>query len=726
MKKNNIGFISVILSVLTFMSFFNVLKTEAVDTTILYVKDFGAIADGDTNCAEPVKNAITKAISLNKPVEIKLEEGEYRFNAATAQSAAILINNAKNLTISGVKGQTLFIIENPGIGTFLLNDCENITIRNITIDYDPLPFTQGTVVAFDMTDSTVDIDIDDGYTLPTEDFYIKAESRAGITANLDGDETMYGLSAIWTDDVLHVKDRIYRIKAKYPDQFGSNSFKKGDRFFYKSSRYTQAGVCAVRTKNISISDMTIYAGPSVATVWGMCDTVHINRLTVAIKPGSGRLLANNADGIHAFGTRNGMIVENSSFSGNGDDEVNIHSRAGYIEQIVSSTKIRVNNYGTSEYRVGDMIQIFDTKANMPRAEVKILSIANDTGKPTVQTITLDKPVTGIMAAETLSGADMVFNLSACGQGSVFRNNIFGIGAGRNMLIQSRGISILDNSFKSQDGWSICIYHDTNFGEGPQGTDITIDGNTFTGVGRGRIASIVIGMGGPKPGQRPFKNITIKNNEFLNPRNSIISANGADGLYIINNKAATKSDPALISGPAAPFPPTISIQNSNDVLIKDFTVIDPNPKINSVILIKADMDSGTTGVKIDNLMTKVSEFTTDITDERDAFGSRPANSYTYSRKNSSLPASSKSMQSSSGYSAGNNSVHSADSTSNESSSSEQGIVSQTVSKKTGSNEFSVSSSDGKNNRNIIKLILLALAISVLIAGGYFLKNNLRKK
>ncbi|MHB1485658.1 MAG: glycosyl hydrolase family 28-related protein [Saccharofermentanales bacterium] len=503
---------------------------------IIYARDFGASADCRTNNTEAFEKAIAAAMSSGRPAEIMLDAGEYRFNADMARSAAILIKNAKNLTISGMKDETFFVIENPSIGTFLINDSENIFIRNIIIDYDPLPFTQGTVVAFDYNDSTIDIDIDKGYTLPDEDFYKRAESRAGITANIAGDETMYGLYAIWSDEVSHVKDRIYRIKALYPEHFNECEFKTGDRFFYKSSRWTQAGVCAVRSENVTIEDITIHAGPSIATMWAMCDKVHIDKLTVSIKPGTDRLLANCADGIHAFGIRNGMIVENSDFSGNGDDEINIHCRAGYVKEVFAPDKIQVDSYGTSDYRAGDILQIFDIAENMPRGQAKIEFMNVDYLKSNVYTITLDNPVEGIIASEDRNVSDMVFNLSACGQGSVFRNNVFDIGAGRNILLQSHDVLIEGNSFKSQDGWSICIYHDSNFPEGPQGSDITIKGNTFTGVGRAKLASINIGVSGPKKGQKPFKNIRIENNIFINPRNTVISANGADGLFISGNKA----------------------------------------------------------------------------------------------------------------------------------------------------------------------------------------------
>ncbi|MHB1484308.1 MAG: hypothetical protein ACYCYI_06545 [Saccharofermentanales bacterium] len=627
MKKMKKAIFFIVMANMIFL--INAYKSQAVITETLYAKDFGAVASGSFNNTDAVRSVIAKAVSLGKPVEIMFEAGEFRFNADTAKEAAILLNGAKNITITGVAGKTVFCIENPMIGTFLLNNCENILIRNITIDYDPLPFTQGTVTAYDMVNCTIDINIDAGYSLPTADFFKKSESRIGITANLNGDETEYGILPILVnpDGATLVNNRIYRLKASNPDMFKTCTFKVGDRFFYKSGRYTNAGVCAWKSKNISLSDITIYAGPASATMWALNDKVHINKLKVAIKPGSGRLVAVNADVVHAFGTRNGLILENSYISGNGDDGVNLHSRAGFIVQVISGTKIVVNNGGCSEYRVGDTLQIFDYVNKMPRATVKVLSVSPE---PYVQTITIDKAVGGINAGTNLSNSDKIFNLSACGQDSIFRNNVFGILAGRHLLIQSYNILISNNSFKSYDGWSVCISYDPNWGEGPQGNDVTISGNTFTGAGRARIACINIGLGGPKQGQRPFKNITISNNKFIDMRNTIISVNGVDGLSINNNISTTALRSENNSSPV------VLLDNSNGVVIKDFTVEDPNKKINTIIHILRSMDSGNAGVKIENLVTKIFKSATIITDDR--MGGSGYSYSGYSRKNSSVSSS----------------------------------------------------------------------------------------
>jgi hypothetical protein len=47
--------------------------------------------------------------------------------------------------------------------TLLISGCSHVTIRDLFIDYDPLPFTQGTIAAFDHTALQVMVRVDPDY-----------------------------------------------------------------------------------------------------------------------------------------------------------------------------------------------------------------------------------------------------------------------------------------------------------------------------------------------------------------------------------------------------------------------------------------------------------------------------------------------------------------------------------------------------------------------------------
>jgi hypothetical protein len=47
--------------------------------------------------------------------------------------------------------------------TLLVSDSSRVTIRDLAIDYDPLPFTQGTIVGFDRAALEIMVKVDPGY-----------------------------------------------------------------------------------------------------------------------------------------------------------------------------------------------------------------------------------------------------------------------------------------------------------------------------------------------------------------------------------------------------------------------------------------------------------------------------------------------------------------------------------------------------------------------------------
>ena len=47
--------------------------------------------------------------------------------------------------------------------TLQISDASHVTIRDLTIDYDPLPFTQGTISSFDRAAREIIVKVDPGY-----------------------------------------------------------------------------------------------------------------------------------------------------------------------------------------------------------------------------------------------------------------------------------------------------------------------------------------------------------------------------------------------------------------------------------------------------------------------------------------------------------------------------------------------------------------------------------
>ena len=69
----------------------------------------------------------------------------------------------KQLSSIEVHGNGAQLINTARASTLQISDASHVTIRDLTIDYDPLPFTQGTVASFDGAAREIIVKVDPGY-----------------------------------------------------------------------------------------------------------------------------------------------------------------------------------------------------------------------------------------------------------------------------------------------------------------------------------------------------------------------------------------------------------------------------------------------------------------------------------------------------------------------------------------------------------------------------------
>jgi hypothetical protein len=120
----------------------------------------GAGGDADTAFAKAlaaISKAAGDAAKAGGPVHIVFNLGKnatYRINRPLAFKAlhGFEFNGNGAQLINTTRGSTLTI-----------SGSSHVTVRDLTIDYDPLPFTQGTIAAFDKAALQITVKVDAGY-----------------------------------------------------------------------------------------------------------------------------------------------------------------------------------------------------------------------------------------------------------------------------------------------------------------------------------------------------------------------------------------------------------------------------------------------------------------------------------------------------------------------------------------------------------------------------------
>ncbi|MBO5860861.1 MAG: hypothetical protein J6Q45_04255, partial [Alistipes sp.] len=122
---------------------------------IINITDFGATPNTREDCRE----AFAKAVEAcgGKDATIVFPKGEYHFYQAAGEqrTRAMRLHRAKNITIEGSGSEFVF---HGNMGIMMIEHCENITVRNLSTDWERTYISQGEFV--EVADDHIDLRID--------------------------------------------------------------------------------------------------------------------------------------------------------------------------------------------------------------------------------------------------------------------------------------------------------------------------------------------------------------------------------------------------------------------------------------------------------------------------------------------------------------------------------------------------------------------------------------
>ena len=591
-------------------------KNQSAPLTTVKVEDYGGKADGKTNCANAFKQAVATCRNAEGKSVLQLSAGTYYINKDVQDGKkyesdyAIFMNAMVDFTLQGsTTGTTTIMVGDPSLGCLAMEDGVNVAIKNVAVDYSVVPYVQATVVSANSGTGAVVLDIETATGFPSfADPLFRADVMTGsymlvADPKTDRSKSVFGPEAIMMgdDDRGTITDTSkawtkisgnrwqVNVAAGSRGDISSAGLKAGSQVAVGAHRWVY-GLKAYKNKNITVENVTFYSGPGTASTWGMNENITIKGVKVDIKPGSNRHMSILADGLHGFGNRGTMLVENCYFYGNGDDGINFHSRAGFVTSVVSGTKVKVNPSGTNEYRVGDEIHVMNTTQKTIRGIVKLTKVEVENTYSII--LTFNKAVTGMVATNNNNTTDTIYNASACEQNAVIQNNTFNSNRGRHVLLRSHGVVLKNNTFNIGHGtWtSVLLEFAQDWGEGPAPYNINILNNTFNDASLRGNTGIITAPGTAATGAagRTIHDINIEGNKFNNMSHVVIGLTGTDGATIKNNVinvAAAKTNSSLITA-----------TNCTGIKITGLTGTDPNPKTMTpaLVLLQNSVVAGTAG------------------------------------------------------------------------------------------------------------------------------------
>lgn len=495
--------------------------------------------------------AVEKARSYNgKAVVIELQNADYNIHRESSSQILYHISNTasekenpdqtkhiglwlkglKNVTIDG-KGAHL--VTHGEMTSFVIDQCENITLRNFTVTAADPTVPELTVTEIGERHMTVRIHPRSRYQIKDGKFSFVGDNWSlsdGIAQSYDPEKDITWRS--WSPlnglrKAIELEPNLLRfVYDKAPQA------RPGLTFQMRDGIRDQACGLIQFSKNVTLENLHLDFLGNFGIVGQMSENITYRNMAFEPEAGSGRTCAGFADFVQMSGCKGKITIENSHFSGAHDDPINIHGTHLAVTEFLAPNQIVVKymhhqTYGFQSFLPGNTIEFIDphTLLSLSSAKVKKAEMKNEREI----TITLDKPVTSkVKETEGL----VIENVTYTPEVEI-RGNYFSRIPTRGILVSTRRkVIIEDNTFFRMQMSGILIADDArSWFESGMARDVTIRNNDFIECG-GPV--IFIAPENDRNEGYVHRNITIANNRFRLTGTDAISAKSVDGLKITDN------------------------------------------------------------------------------------------------------------------------------------------------------------------------------------------------
>lgn len=514
------------------------------------------------DATEVLQNAIEKVADYEgEAVTLRLMPGNYNisrdkasrhiYHVSNTTSAeenpdptkhiGLWLRNLKNVTVDG-RGASL--ITHGEMTTFVIDNCENITLKNFTLTAADPSVPEIKILA--TSDTTVTFEVVAPSQFVVEDGHFHFKGEGWIVA--DGGR----LTSLPEYAQVFYPDRNVTLRCNSPLKGYSHARQIDERTIvmeyehvpdvhpgehYQIRHGIRNEVCGFinQSKNVEIENAEFNFLGNFGIVGQFSENITYDNIRCRPRPGSGRTDAGFADFLQMSGCKGLLRIANSQFVGAHDDPINIHGT--HLKAIASEAddKLTVRymhgqTYGFQPFFKGDEVELVDrhTLNCLAPAKVKDVRKVNDYDFE----LTLDRQLPLLPDGYGIEDI-AVENVTWTPEVEII-DNYFARTPTRGILITTRGKSLFHgNTFFRIPMSAILVSDDARswYESGPV-SDLTISGNTFIECSSPMIAIL------PEIdrfGDAVHRNIMIEDNRFImNVKSVAIRMNATANIVIRNN------------------------------------------------------------------------------------------------------------------------------------------------------------------------------------------------
>ncbi|MBC2603420.1 hypothetical protein [Puniceicoccus vermicola] len=486
------------------------------------------------------------------------------------ENALFLLDDLEGIEING-NGSTFWITD-PEIVLFRVSDCRDLTLKNFTVDYDPLPYVQGKVTEVQTgSNASVSFELSPGFDEAWERYSSNPIEGLGRIHVFNNDDSKgLPLSPLWIagadDGRSHPKkanqvrkfdpaSRVATVNLIVPTNarhLPGYGIRVGD-LIVVTPRYGGLAPLELRdTGRTRIEDVTVYAsGKQGFYIRRVSEKVTLLRYRLMRRPNTRRLISSNMDGMMLRYCRVGPELIDCEIEAAMDDSVAITAfNAIALEQPRGNELIVTTRNATIPLSIepGATVSVYglDDFAFLGSSRVlEVTPVQNPNGYaiPEFHPVSWMGKKKGITPWRILLDEDLgpvkagsnVFSDRYGGKGYRIQGCYFRNGWAHAMRASGQDGLILDKTFDYTGGLELSIESDWTLGVPIQ--NLRIAGNHFLGGQKGRGAKAPIKVTAEPFSEMPrsiHQEILIEDNLIEYPPLAAMLLTNVTDLVIRNN------------------------------------------------------------------------------------------------------------------------------------------------------------------------------------------------
>ncbi len=453
------------------------------------------------------------------------------------KNIAFWLEDLENFTIEG--NNTLIVLHGKMVSFAVINS-KNITIQNLSFDYERPTMSEMTIRAVSDSEMEIDIHPDSKFTIENERLVFygngwRVNSHFTILFR-PRSETMHYSSFAPVANARAVQTAPLTVRLE--GDFARINYQQGDVITVRDPYRDNCGAFINLSKNVRLENLNMHFMHGMGIVSQFSENISLNRVNVVPRENSGRIIAAFADCFHFSGCRGLIEITNCHTSGSHDDPINVHGTHLKITNISENNIITVRfmhhqTWGFEAFFAGDSIAFVNAPTLQPLAygRVKTAKLVNLREMEIELDGSMPKGVAAGQVIENITWTPEV----------IVRNNLFERTNTRGLLLTSRRKALIENNRFLHTGMhGILIANDASswYESGPV-HEVTIRNNLFENCGYNSAPNNYTIAIAPEnhewvKGCYVHRNIRIEGNTFKVYDSPLLTAKSTAGLSFVNN------------------------------------------------------------------------------------------------------------------------------------------------------------------------------------------------